>query len=433
MAGYYKEEVVSKQKREFVGRTLLNGIKHIMGSHRALLLTALILAGEIIAITWSDKNADSLEGLDRLAASGRTASIIAMSIAADIFAVFLAGRPIKARKYNRALVSVGLTDRAGMPPQLLKEEPYHDDDYGNCEKLTFLSNGVPYSAWYDNLEALETAFEKRILYVNIGNKVSIIELIVTSPDASLPTNIVWSDDHLTASDSTYVLGKALPDRDLTYNTDDEPNLLIAATTGGGKTNLLREQIHQAIEHGVKTLLIDKKRGIDYSKNITSHVTVLMEDEEIAGALQEVIGEMTKRFDEIAKCEGANNIKEYREQGHQMQRILVVVDEMAQLTQRKTASSADKKVTDSIILNLSRIAQLGRAAGITLVLATQRPSEDVLPRQVASNINIRICGKADENLSRVAFGDGRADKQVPKNIRGRFMLEDGTMFQAYFYK
>lgn len=431
MAGYYKEEIVSKQKREFVGRTLLNGIKHIMGSHRALLLAALILAGEIIAITWSDKNADSLEGLDRLAASGRTVSIIAMSIAADIFAVFLAGGPIKARKYNRALISVGLTDRVGMPPQLLKEEPYHDDDYGNCEKLTFLSNGVPYSAWYDNLEALETAFEKRILYVNVGNKVNIIELIVASPDASLPTNIVWSDDHLPADDAEYVLGKALPNRDLKYNTDDEPNALIAATTGGGKTNLIRSQIHQALERDVRVLLIDKKRGIDFGKNITNHVTVLKEDKEIAIALQEIVEEMNRRFDEIACCEGANNIREYRALGHKMQRILIVVDELAQLTQRKSASVADKKITDSIILSLSRIAQLGRAAGITLVLSTQRPSEDVLPRQVASNINLKICGKADENLSRVVFGDSRADKLVPKNIKGRFMLEDGTMFQAYF--
>ena len=153
VASYYKEEVVSKQKCEFVGRTLANGIKHIVGSRKALLLTALILTGEFIAITCSTNAADSLEGLERLAASGRTVSIIAMSIVADIFAVFLAGKPIKARKYNRALVSVGLTDKAGMPPQLLKEEPYHDGDYGNCEKLTFLSRGVPYSAWYDNLEA----------------------------------------------------------------------------------------------------------------------------------------------------------------------------------------------------------------------------------------------------------------------------------------
>lgn len=175
------------------------------------------------------------------------------------------------------------------------------------------------------------------------------------------------------------------------------------------------------------LLIDKKRGIDFGKNITSHVTVLKEDEEIAMALQDIIEEMNRRFDEIAYCEGANNIRKYRALSHKMQRILIVVDELAQLTQRKNASIADKKIIESIFLSLSRIAQLGRATGITMVLSTQRPSEDVLPRQVASNINLKICGKADENLSRVVFGDSRADKLVPKNIKERFMLEDGAMF------
>lgn len=230
-----------------------------------------------------------------------------------------------------------------------------------------------------------------------------------------------------------MLGKALPDRDLTYDTDDGPNLLIAATTGGGKTNFLRTQIHQAIEHGVKVVLIDKKRGVDYGRNITDHVVMLTEDNEIAKELQDIYDEMNRRLDEMAKYDGVNNILDYREAGHKIQRVLIVVDEMAQLTQRKTASAADKKIADSIILNLSRIAQLGRATGITEVLSTQRPSEDVLPRQVASNINVRICGKADGNLSRVVFGDERADKQVPKNIKGRFLKDDGTMFQAYFCK
>lgn len=68
----------------------------------------------------------------------------------------------------------------------------------------------------------------------------------------------------------------------------------------------------------------------------------------------------------------------------------------------------------------------------LILATQRPDANILPGQIKNNMNIRICGRADTTLSTIIIGDGRAAEQIPHDAQGRFIMEDGTVFQAYYF-
>ena len=79
-----------------------------------------------------------------------------------------------------------------------------------------------------------------------------------------------------------------------------------------------------------------------------------------------------------------------------------------------------------------MARLGRAFGIHLILATQRPDADVLSGQIKNNMDHRICGKADATLSTIVLGDGSANDLIPKYRSGRFLLGDGTVFQAYYF-
>ena len=83
-------------------------------------------------------------------------------------------------------------------------------------------------------------------------------------------------------------------------------------------------------------------------------------------------------------------------------------------------------------NLALIARQGRAFGIHLILATQRPDATILPGQIKNNMTIRICGRADTTLSTIIIGDGRAAEQIPHDAQGRFLMEDGTVFQAYYF-
>ena len=82
--------------------------------------------------------------------------------------------------------------------------------------------------------------------------------------------------------------------------------------------------------------------------------------------------------------------------------------------------------------MTTLARLGRAFGIHLILATQRPDANVIPGQIKNNLDFRVCGRADDTLSGIILGNNSADDQIPKDARGRFITGDGTVFQAYLF-
>ena len=116
----------------------------------------------------------------------------------------------------------------------------------------------------------------------------------------------------------------------------------------------------------------------------------------------------------------------------MQRIVFACDEVAELLDKTGTDKARKELLAQIEARLALIARQGRAFGIHLILATQRPDANILPGQIKNNMNIRICGRADTTLSTIIIGDGRAAEQIPHDAQGRFIMEDGTVFQAYYF-
>lgn len=115
----------------------------------------------------------------------------------------------------------------------------------------------------------------------------------------------------------------------------------------------------------------------------------------------------------------------------MPRIKVACDEIAELTGTMGLDKPNKELVTAIIGQLSTLARLGRAFGIHLVLAAQRPDANVLPGQIKNNIDIRICGRSDLVLSQIILDNGDA-AVLPKDIPGRFLcnLDGGTLFQGY---
>ena len=91
-----------------------------------------------------------------------------------------------------------------------------------------------------------------------------------------------------------------------------------------------------------------------------------------------------------------------------------------------------QLTNKIESKLSMIARQGRAFGIHLILATQRPDSNILHGQIKNNITYRICGRADNVLSQIILDNTSAADQIPEDSQGRFILNDGTVFQAYWF-
>ena len=72
-------------------------------------------------------------------------------------------------------------------------------------------------------------------------------------------------------------------------------------------------------------------------------------------------------------------------------------------------------------------------GIHLILATQRPDAAIIPGQIRNNMDFRVCGRADSVLSSIILDNTDAADLIPKDARGRFLLHDGTIFQAYWFE
>ena len=167
-----------------------------------------------------------------------------------------------------------------------------------------------------------------------------------------------------------------------------PHLLIAGTTGSGKTvcvnGIIMSMQMNAAPHEVKFVLIDPKMVELAQYNEIPHLLcpTITDSKKAAAILNWVVGEMEMRYKKLSK-EGVRNIKGYNAKGYHMPYIVVVIDELADLMQI-SAKTVESSIT--------RIAQLSRAVGIHLILATQRPSVDVITGVIKANFPARVSFK-----------------------------------------
>lgn len=145
----------------------------------------------------------------------------------------------------------------------------------------------------------------------------------------------------------------------------------------------------------------------------------------------MVAEMDRRK-ELFLAAGAPNISQYNTMtGEKLPHVIFAVDELAELLDKTGTSKEQKAEIDEIISLLSRIARLGRAFGINLILATQRPDANILPGQIKNNLDIRACGRADNVLSQIILDSADAADRIPKDSH-YFLLQDGTLFQPYVW-
>jgi S-DNA-T family DNA segregation ATPase FtsK/SpoIIIE len=206
-----------------------------------------------------------------------------------------------------------------------------------------------------------------------------------------------------------------------------PHLLVAGTTGSGKTvclnSLIMSILFNASPSEVKFIMIDPKMVELIPYNALPHLLcpVVTDAKKVTPALNWVVMEMESRY-RLFNKEAVRNIKGYHAKGLLMPYIVVVVDELADLMQvsAKTVEGA-----------ITRLAQLARATGIHLILATQRPSVDVITGVIKANfpsrISFKVASKVDSRTVLDANGAetllGKGDflfmrTGEPKPIRGQ---------------
>ena len=230
-----------------------------------------------------------------------------------------------------------------------------------------------------------------------------------------------------ASKVSFAVGKDIGGNPIVGNIAKMPHMLIAGTTGSGKSvctnSLIISLLYKATPEEVRLIMVDPKMVELGIYNGIPHllIPVVTDPKKAAGALQWAVFEMMKRykaFSEVGVRDLASyNAKAAKTEGmEKMPQVVIIIDELADLM-----LVAAKEVEESIC----RVAQMGRASGMHLIIATQRPSADVITGLMKANIPSRIAFAVASSLeSRIILDITGAEKLVGRGDMLYFPLGSG---------
>lgn len=298
-------------------------------------------------------------------------------------------------------------------------------------KLTNLAGDLALSLGVSNVRIAPIPDKISTVGVEVPNKlVSTVYL----------RDIIDSPAFKTAqSKLSFAIGKDIGGNAIVGNIAKLPHLLIAGTTGSGKSvcmnSLILSILYKATPEEVRLIMIDPKMvelGI-YNGIPHLFVPVVTDPKKAAGALQWAVVEMLKRYRLFSEV-GVRDLAGYN--NHQknigeptMPRVVIVIDELADLM-----LVASKEVEESIC----RVAQMGRASGMHLIIATQRPSADVITGLMKANIPSRIAFAVSSSMeSRIILDNSGAEKLIgagdmlyaplgagkPMRVQGAFVSDE----------
>jgi len=310
-------------------------------------------------------------------------------------------------------------------------------------KLTTCANDIALSLGVSNVRIAAVPGKISVVGIEVPNKaVTTVSL----------REVIDSNEFCRAkSKSSFAVGKDIGGSCIVGNIAKLPHMLIAGTTGSGKSvcmnSVIISLLYKASPEDVKLIMVDPKMVELGIYNGIPHllIPVVTDPKKAAGSLQWAVTEMMRRYKSMSDAgvrdlESYNSIIEGGEiEGVKLPQVVVIIDELADLM-----LVAAKEVEESIC----RIAQMGRAAGIHLIIATQRPSADVITGLMKANIPSRIAfAVASAMESRIILDTPGAEKLVgrgdmlfapigagkPLRVQGCFVSDEEVEAVASYVK
>ena len=428
-----RNQISAETRRTIFSLRIRRGAEEALSSlPRGMILLVYILLAIFCCITVPARYA---------AAPGENplAPVIVLSYRIFLSVLFLAGLslllycfgyPLGAVRVQNALHRAGVVNSAGEAPVLLRRCVTADEEALTCAEV--FAPGIALSTWENRRPEVETALNCHIYRVVPGRQNDRFLVFYVEGGAILPDRIPWTPELLhKEDDSTLVLGLGYTGR-ITTDLQTIPHILIGGSTGSGKSMLLKCLLLQLHHKGVSIAIADFKGGVDFlpawKEGCRRFIT---DEEELIAELEFLLEELEHRKKLLLeyRCANIQEFNKLQPMSYHMTRLVFACDEVAELFDKTGRGKEDRERIDRIINLISTIARLGRAFGIHLILATQRPDAQILPGQIKNNMDCKVCGRADNVLSQIILDSTDAADLIPKDSH-LFLRSDGTLFQPY---
>ena len=405
--------------------------RHIPDLAAKLVFILLYLAGAVFVDTnqteW--RSSAEMELLSPVFKSAMEHPLLSYLLVGGMVLLAVLIYPFGRRTTKDQLQCIGMVNHAGMPPELLRKR--RDRDNPRVTVWEFRNQSIPLQEWENKRLAIETALGITIVKLAYDKGKSRVRVYAVPAGDDLPEVLKWKESYLSPKSFVLVLGESYTGP-VTVNLAHIPHILLGGSTGSGKSVLLKLLLIQALHKGAEVYIADFKGGVDFPKVWHEKCRMCFTEEDLRYTLDQLVAVLEYRKSAF-KALGCPNIDAYNETTEQpLPRLIFACDEVAEMLDKTGADNERKKLLAQIENKLSTIARQGRAFGIHLILATQRPDATIIPGQIRNNMDFRVCGRADSVLSQIILDNTSAAEQIPKDARGRFITGDGTVFQGYLF-
>ena len=325
---------------------------------------------------------------------------------------------IKTAKYQSAINHLGLKTPTGLTLKVVAAIPLENRQ----RKLLVKGAGFDVASLRDKKGALESGFNAIVQDIRVceGNK-SIFEVLLAEKE--LPKEIRF--DVLAPElkkPYSFLVGESL-DGLIVAHLSEIHHMLVAGSTGGGKSVFFKQALVGLLKSSdhLQLYLLDLKRGVDMKPfEELKNVRIAKDMLPAVSMLQMIVKEMEKRFVYLEK-EGYTEIDSKRDK---LDRIVVGIDEASVLFTIEKNSKATKELAENARELTDKIAKLGRAAGIHVILATQKVVKETIDTRVQTNINARMCFRVNTVQSSMTVLGNKKAAELPE-IKGRGIWSVGS--------
>lgn len=426
-----KETIHRKTDNRHLLRRFCAGASAVKNGHANLLLLVIYLLamvlvwhfrGVIFGLDDFGPFTAVLDGLLRFA-------LLVCGVFDLVVLLVLMGTPRGSGATREALQKVGLVNHAGEAPVLVSKR--RDKDNPRLTVFEFDPCSLSLDEWEDKRVKIEAALNITIAKMEWADGRKIIRVYAVPAANDFPSLLRWRDDDLSPDSFVLVLGESILGP-VTVNLAHIPHILLGGSTGSGKSVLLKLLLMQALHKGAEIFIADFKGGVDFPQIWHYKCWMCFNEQDLLQMLTDLVAELERRK-ALFLTAGCANIDEYNMTGNEhLKRWVFGCDEVAEALDKTGRSKEEKELLGQIENKLSTIARQGRAFGIHLILATQRPDATIIPGQIKNNMDFRVCGRADNVLSQIILDNTSAADQIPKDASGRFITGDGTVFQGYLF-